>query len=69
MEYLVDRLKKVKTIKKIIIATSKKKDDDKICALKFKNIYFVYYNKKKYLYILIEYKHIIKYSILSQIHL
>ena len=38
-EYLVDRLKKVKTIKKIIQRHQKKKDD-KICALKFKNIYF-----------------------------
>ena len=40
LEYLVDRLKKVKTIKKIIIATSKKRDDDKIFGLKFRNIYF-----------------------------
>lgn len=40
LEYLIKRLKSVKNVQKIIIATSKKKQDDKILKLNLKNVFF-----------------------------
>ncbi len=40
IEYLILRLQKSKRIKKIIVATSTKKPDDKILKIKSKNIFF-----------------------------
>ena len=40
LEYLIMRLKQCKVIKKIIIATTKLKNDDKILKIKTSNIFF-----------------------------